>query len=268
MPYCKTCHVKNFGTRDLRQANLPRREEGPTYSPPTTPPKFTEATSTSPVGGKAPSSPLRPTRSSGPSPTPASPPKRIFPNPDTVYNSALDSRYDRPAPIAEEGGDEGVTSANARPVPSSPTRFTPNVSGRETDYAAESQRTWRQPQLEALTYGNNRPLVPMSTGPSGTRYGTALGGTVGVNMTGSSPNRWGASTPSCPRCGKNVYFAEQVKAVGKTYHKGCLRCMECNTSLDSNRLRDHNDQPFCVRCYSKLHGPQGSGYALLGKAGG
>jgi hypothetical protein len=44
-----------------------------------------------------------------------------------------------------------------------------------------------------------RPLVQMSTG---TRYGAALGG--------GSPNKWGAGTPSCPRCGKSVYFAEQV----------------------------------------------------------
>jgi formylmethanofuran dehydrogenase subunit E len=49
----------------------------------------------------------------------------------------------------------------------------------------------------------------------------------------------------------------QVKAVGKIYHKGCLRCTECNALLDSNRLRDHDGQPMCVHCHSKLHGPQG-----------
>jgi len=87
-----------------------------------------------------------------------------------------------------------------------------------------------------------------------------------------------------------MFFADtlKVKAVGKTYHKFCLRCTECNTTLDSTKLRDHEEQPFCVRCYNKvrlrvpfsfsgkcclcellqLHGPQGQGYALLGKAGG
>jgi formylmethanofuran dehydrogenase subunit E len=72
----------------------------------------------------------------------------------------------------------------------------------------------------------------------------------------------------CPRCGKNVFFAEQLKAVGKTFHKGCLRCTECNTTLDSSRLTEKDGEPFCYRCYGKLHGPQGGGYALLGKAGG
>jgi hypothetical protein len=53
-----------------------------------------------------------------------------------------------------------------------------------------------------------RPLMQMSTG---TRYGAALGGGVGTQVTGGgSPKRWGAGTPSCPRCGKSVYFAEQV----------------------------------------------------------
>ncbi|CAA7261957.1 unnamed protein product [Cyclocybe aegerita] len=119
--------------------------------------------------------------------------------------------------------------------------------------------------------GNMTPLKQTATG---TRYGVALGGGVGsppggvgVHMTGQA-KKWGAGTPVCPRCKKSVYFAEQVKAVGKTFHKNCLRCVECNTSLSSGRLHDHDGDPFCVRCYNKLHGPQGGGYALLGKAGG
>jgi hypothetical protein len=59
-------------------------------------------------------------------------------------------------------------------------------------------------------YGNFTPLKQTSTG---TRYGVALTGGMGVHMTGSaspSPRKWGAGTPVCPRCMKNVYFAEQV----------------------------------------------------------
>ena len=62
-------------------------------------------------------------------------------------------------------------------------------------------------------YGNFTPLNQTSTG---TRYGVALSGGVGVNMTGSaspSPRKWGVGTPVCPRCMKNVYFAEQVSCV-------------------------------------------------------
>ncbi|KAJ6596769.1 hypothetical protein B0H10DRAFT_2087997 [Mycena sp. CBHHK59/15] len=72
-----------------------------------------------------------------------------------------------------------------------------------------------------------------------------------------SPRKYGGDNPICARCGKSVFFAEQMKAVGKIYHKGCLRCTECNTLLDSNRLRDHDGVPLCARCHGKLHGPQG-----------
>lgn len=56
-------------------------------------------------------------------------------------------------------------------------------------------------------------LTPLKQTSTGTRYGIALTGGVGVHMTGSaspSPRKWGTGTPVCPRCMKNVYFAEQV----------------------------------------------------------
>ncbi|KAJ7145988.1 hypothetical protein C8R44DRAFT_656022 [Mycena epipterygia] len=82
---------------------------------------------------------------------------------------------------------------------------------------------------------------------------------VARTLTGGSPSprRYGGDNPICARCSKSVFFAEQVKAVGKIYHKGCLRCTECSTLLDSNRLRDHDGVPLCARCHGKLHGPQG-----------
>lgn len=57
----------------------------------------------------------------------------------------------------------------------------------------------------------------------------------------------------------------QVKASGRVWHKACLRCTECRVLLDSNRLTEKDGDPLCRSCYSKLHGPQGSGYALLGR---
>lgn len=58
-------------------------------------------------------------------------------------------------------------------------------------------------------------LVPTTTG---TRYGELLN-RASVNLTGSSgisARRWGADTPTCPRCSRNVYFAEQVSALFST----------------------------------------------------
>lgn len=43
-----------------------------------------------------------------------------------------------------------------------------------------------------------------------------------------------------------------MKAVGKTWHKGCLRCTSCSTLLDSKRLNDKDGDPLCGRCYNKV----------------
>lgn len=114
-------------------------------------------------------------------------------------------------------------------------------------------------------------LNPSATG---TRYGAGLMGELRSTPTGSPIRQWGSGTPQCPRCNKNVYFAEQVspstrslgsrsslrpcrdknqvKAIGKTWHKACLRCSECGTSLDSSRLTERDGNPLCHRCYNKV----------------
>ena len=38
--------------------------------------------------------------------------------------------------------------------------------------------------------------------------------------TGADPN----DTRNCPRCGKRVYFAEEVKALSRNWHRLCFKC--------------------------------------------
>ncbi|KAL5007396.1 hypothetical protein ScPMuIL_016202 [Solemya velum] len=66
---------------------------------------------------------------------------------------------------------------------------------------------------------------------------------------------------SCPKCGRNVYFAEEIRAQGRKWHKICLRCEKCNKMLDSTTCNDHGGQVFCKVCYAKLFGPKGYGFA-------
>ncbi|KAF9513549.1 hypothetical protein BS47DRAFT_1296057, partial [Hydnum rufescens UP504] len=96
----------------------------------------------------------------------------------------------------------------------------------------------------------------------------------------------GGSQTECPKCHKAVYHAEQVNAVGRKWHRACLQCVCCAKRLDTHNLSDKDGDPYCRSCYSKAriikfsvdlliahflsiqtHGPAGSGYALLGKAG-
>ena len=63
-------------------------------------------------------------------------------------------------------------------------------------------------------YGNGitgtRGIAPLAASTTGTRYGAGLMGELRSTPTGSPVRQWGGGTPQCPRCTKNVYFAEQV----------------------------------------------------------
>lgn len=318
MPYCKTCHVRLFGIRDLRQANLPNKEDPSPF--PFISPSVRSAHGSlvdTPTGS---ASPVRSTFS-----TPATH-SRAYGSADLMATLTSGSRSPVRAHFTGMGGATPLLRANSTlPTcfnPASPSSPTPDsttpeageeinaettemneVPGPTTMASETTSGIQRAGEFQTFSPGllsptkstqgpsetpdgfpdvsTGRPASPLKPSPTGlvstanttplkqtstgTRYGMALGG------AGNSPVKsWalGGTTPVCPRCGKNVYFAEQMKAIGKTWHKGCLRCSSCNTLLDSKRLNEKDGKPLCGRCYSKLHGPQGSGYALLGKAGG
>ncbi|KAK2715775.1 cysteine and glycine-rich protein 1-like [Artemia franciscana] len=64
----------------------------------------------------------------------------------------------------------------------------------------------------------------------------------------------------CARCDKNVYFAEEKIALGKSWHKLCFNCASCRKMLDSTTAAEHDDELYCRSCYSKKFGPKGYGY--------
>ncbi|KAG1736212.1 hypothetical protein EDB19DRAFT_1722267 [Suillus lakei] len=296
-PYCKTCHVRNFGTRDLRHANLPHRNDMATPPPlPTSPVRNAFPAPTSTRGQSVDLGQRQGARS----------PVRVHNTGTGRYtngamssppilkaNSVLPARYNRSPinPIAELSSEttnqpvntishheEAKEKTSAESTPPSALTFAGTATSTvrigdmprtvplsPTKSASNGTNATSTPILSSVTLArsSSSPMTPLQPTSTGTRYGAALG-------SGGTPVKVfsAGATPTCPRCGKNVYFAEQMKAIGKTWHKGCLRCKECNTLLDSTRLTEKDGDPLCHRCYSKLHGPAGSGYALLGKAGG
>ncbi len=60
----------------------------------------------------------------------------------------------------------------------------------------------------------------------------------------------------CPKCNKKVYFAEQVKGAGATYHKLCFKCTTCNKMLDSSLCADKDNALYCKSCYGANFGPK------------
>lgn len=286
--YCsKQCHTKQFGTRDLRQANLPHRDDLIFPSRSQSPQR------SSPLNGRSP--PPSPTRISAARPTS---PLAIARNAtgQSMLEAAARGQSRSPPPLRTNRAlSPTFASFRAADQNSNISSFAaaiPEETGGdangEPEYTYEPQKKESDPPKLGLTRTfplttalTNRGRVdadvptftpslnptytggtsPIRSSATGTRYGAALGGTssplhsIIPTATGGG---WGGrgmpgtSTPLCARCGKAVYFAEQVKASGKTFHKPCLRCTVCNTALDSGKLTEKDGQVMCQSCYGKV----------------
>ena len=67
------------------------------------------------------------------------------------------------------------------------------------------QRPQMDETMGAVTLGRKDVVTPLVQTTTGTRYGRGLTG-----VGGGTNRQWGGGTPVCPKCGKLVYFAEQV----------------------------------------------------------
>ncbi|KAK2153031.1 hypothetical protein LSH36_310g02060 [Paralvinella palmiformis] len=97
------------------------------------------------------------------------------------------------------------------------------------------------------TYHNVRPVSPINTQ------------TVPQHIPSKTIER--ENPECCPRCGKRVYFAEEVKALRRKWHKLCFKCVKCSKILEPSRCNEHNREVYCQSCYGRMFGPSGYGYA-------
>jgi len=49
----------------------------------------------------------------------------------------------------------------------------------------------------------------------------------------------------CTGCAKTVYPNEAIRAANGTYHKGCLKCTQCNITLNLKSCMSHQSKPYC-----------------------
>merc|ERR1712000_462193 len=49
----------------------------------------------------------------------------------------------------------------------------------------------------------------------------------------------------CTKCAKTVYPNEAIRAANGVYHKGCLRCTQCNITLNLKSCMSHESKPYC-----------------------
>jgi len=55
----------------------------------------------------------------------------------------------------------------------------------------------------------------------------------------------------CGKCEKTVYPAEELKCHDKYWHKGCLKCTVCGTTLNIKNVKGYDKMPYC-----NVHYPQ------------
>ena len=110
------------------------------------------------------------------------------------------------AELRTGGGRIGVNDLPCR-SPLSPTKHRGN--DHVVDESADSMDGPQRPQMGEMmgvvTLGQKDVVAPLVQTATGTRYGRGLTG-----VGGGTNRQWGGGTPVCPKCGKLVYFAEQV----------------------------------------------------------
>ena len=61
-------------------------------------------------------------------------------------------------------------------------------------------------------------------------------------------------SPKCPKCGLNVYRAEEVILNMRSWHQSCFRCFKCDKTLTITTVSvDDHGNPHCSVCYKRIY---------------
>ncbi|GAA5845616.1 hypothetical protein JCM3766R1_003530 [Sporobolomyces carnicolor] len=166
------------------------------------------------------SSPTRPTAASSPVNSPIRPAAAGPPPPPARPTVPPKPSFTSTAPVAPTVNEPARTPSTRAPE-----------SGRDTTHSTPAFSDDDEEDSRPTTTRRPLPFPPSQFAPK--------------SVT-SSPDL-------CRRCGTQVYFAEQVIAVGSRWHKRCLRCASCSTTLNSHLL-EKDRLPYCKKCYQENFG--------------
>lgn len=223
-----------------------------------------------------------------PSPPPASTRDRA-----TTPSSSSKPQYTQETTYAEDGTPITIQTCRIAATDtigsirftgtSSPTsttaRLPPTVNTASPLSAIGSLPPPRRPDPKTLTGASGTAkIAPPRTIPNPATESSSTDSLLssrrksGIDRIGLSSSIVDASggTPLCARCGKPVYFAEQKAAAGRKWHRACLRCDGCSTTLESGKLEEGpvggggvgsgapkgGANVWCRICYAKYFGPK------------
>jgi cysteine and glycine-rich protein len=168
--------------------------------------------------------------------------------------------------LAVDTGSQDNLSDAGSSQPSSTRAVTasaPTSAPEKKTYSASSTPSGGTGSVEARINSFSNPTTPTEASAGGP---TMMGGKqVSVSTTSKKIALGGAMAPKCTICAKTVYKVEEVNAVGRIWHKACFKCggasgNGCGRGLTLDKYVDHENQPFCNACYSKLFKPKGFGF--------
>ncbi|SNX83031.1 uncharacterized protein MEPE_01737 [Melanopsichium pennsylvanicum] len=171
-----------------------------------------------------------------------------------------------PKPSAKVNSQPPLANLGALPAPKRPDPKT--LTGASGTAKIAPPRT--------ITNTSTQNLPNFASSSSDDFASASCGKKSGIDRIGLSSSIVDASggTPLCARCHRPVYFAEQKAAAGRKWHRACLRCDGCNTTLESGKLEEgpvngsEGKAPkgganvWCRICYAKYFGPKGLGVGL------
>ncbi|KAG7563119.1 hypothetical protein FFLO_01427 [Filobasidium floriforme] len=274
--YCRNCHRQLFSPRDLRSANV-----------------YTSSPSAGPSRPSAPSTPSRPSRTAlPPSDLGSTPIKRSegsYTSTQGTYRSVdeavgatagegpgTDSEYapfrivPRSNPLALSSATSITAEASSPSIGTSgvtekisTARAPPSVLPKPSNLTSSTQASFELPTKSDSHVTTSTPTTaPAKTSPMtptrtpGRTYGSPASASIVRAGFGASPGPGGGGDV-CPTCGKKVYLMEAVNALSRKWHKGCLKCTACKSTLDPNKLCDRDGSAYCKKCYHAQFGPVG-----------